>query len=313
MSDAATTPDPVPAAGPYVRKRFLTLLDKIENRRTGALTGEDVTHLHELRKATRRTRSALSAIRGVLPREEVRRFKDGFRWLQRSTGAKRDLDVLRITWDGLKEPLEPADLAAAEAFEDALEHHGKRLQAEVAEALLSDTYEALVGGWRTLLTAETAPPLESAPSFGAPLRDVARASVWREWRRLRRRGRHIDATTPTAKVHEARIAGKRLRYVLAFFAGPLAMPGLDDEIEALNRMQDVLGELNDLAHQRAVIGPGLGVAADLPPEHPANDVLRDIAAAIAERYAEVRRCAPAEIAAFVTPERHARFRELFKS
>ena len=53
----------------------------------------DTEFLHDFRVAIRRTRSALSQIKGVLPVDAVEHFKDAFRELGRSTNRLRDLDV----------------------------------------------------------------------------------------------------------------------------------------------------------------------------------------------------------------------------
>jgi CHAD domain-containing protein len=53
----------------------------------------------------------------------------------------------------------------------------------------------------------------------------------------------LEATEP-AQLHRLRLLSKRLRYTLELFR-PLYGPGLEERLEALKRMQDVLGDTND--------------------------------------------------------------------
>ena len=98
-------------AGPFVRRALL--LERIEESQPGALIGDDITCLHRARKSTRRTRSVLSEVRGILDPAVLDHFKIEFRWLQRATGAKRDFDML----DG---PGVAAEVVALKELQDTL-------------------------------------------------------------------------------------------------------------------------------------------------------------------------------------------------
>ncbi|WP_261341378.1 CHAD domain-containing protein [Candidatus Thiodictyon syntrophicum] len=68
----------------------------------------DCEFLHDLRVATRRTRSALGQIRGVFPAPLAAHFKAEFAWLQEVTGPVRDLDVYLLEFDAYQRALPPA-------------------------------------------------------------------------------------------------------------------------------------------------------------------------------------------------------------
>lgn len=55
-----------------------------------------------------------------------------------------------------------------------------------------------------------------------------------------------------AQLHPLRVSGKRLRYSLDMFR-PCYGPGIDERIEALKKVQDLLGAVNDAAASLAVI------------------------------------------------------------
>jgi hypothetical protein len=59
-------------------------------------------------------------------------------------------------------------------------------------------------------------------------------------------GRNAAASTDPASLHAFRLASKRFRYTLELFR-PLYGPGLDPKIEAVRRIQSVLGDRQDFA------------------------------------------------------------------
>jgi CHAD domain-containing protein len=69
------------------------------------------------------------------------------------------------------------------------------------------------------------------------------------------RGLLKDDPSPPA-LHQARLASKRVRYTLELFR-PCYGPGLEVRLEALRRLQQVLGEVNDAAATRRLFGKAL--------------------------------------------------------
>ena len=62
-------------------------------------------------------------------------------------------------------------------------------------------------------------------------------------------------------LHRARLASKRVRYTLELFR-PCYGPGLEARLEALRRLQNVLGDVSDAAATRRLLGKAL--TAELP-------------------------------------------------
>jgi len=61
------------------------------------------------------------------------------------------------------------------------------------------------------------------------------------------------ARNPRAeRLHPLRVSGKRLRYSLELFR-PCYGPGLEERIEALKKVQDLLGDVNDPVAARSTI------------------------------------------------------------
>ena len=65
-----------------------------------------------------------------------------------------------------------------------------------------------------------------------------------------KRGRHLDALDPQRR-HKLRIQAKKLRYASEFFAGAFprkkSVRRRQDFVAGLEKLQDALGELNDIA------------------------------------------------------------------
>jgi hypothetical protein len=57
-------------------------------------------------------------------------------------------------------------------------------------------------------------------------------------------------------LHGARLLSKRVRYTLELFR-PCYGPGLETRLKALRRLQEVLGEVNDAAATRRLLGKAL--------------------------------------------------------
>jgi CHAD domain-containing protein len=83
-------------------------------------------------------------------------------------------------------------------------------------------------------------------------------------------------------LHQARLASKRVRYTLELFR-PCYGPGLEARLEGLRRLQRVLGDVNDAAATRRLLGESLTAEVphnllppdQPPPDHPSDDQLPD--------------------------------------
>jgi CHAD domain-containing protein len=67
------------------------------------------------------------------------------------------------------------------------------------------------------------------------------------------RGAKLDVWRATDALHRLRIEGKKLRYLLEFFRGVFPAEIVVPPIAALKRLQDNLGEFNDLRVQQAAL------------------------------------------------------------
>jgi CHAD domain-containing protein len=196
----------------------------------GTRLGSDPEDLHQLRVATRRLRAFLRAGRDVLEREWADALRDELGWFGGALGPMRDLDVLLEHLRNEALQLGDDDAQAAGELVAALEKQQAAARAELAAALDSERYLALLDR----VEAAREPPLVGD---GA----VELEDLWSdEHKRLRKAVQRLGGDPDDTDLHAARVKAKRARY-----AAELA--GHDGYVKAAKRLQDVLGEHQDAA------------------------------------------------------------------
>lgn len=202
----------------------------------------DTEALHDFRVALRRLRSCMRAYREQLSdtvkKKPYRRVRD----IAQATNEGRDAEV-QLAWIARqRKGLASRERAGSRWLEERLQerrevayaevHHDVtpafvRLHAELREALAHYDLRVRVG------------EEERAPTFGEVTAGLARGHVGELAAKLAA----IESADDQTRVHEARIAAKRLRYLLE----PLAaeQSGAGALVKQLKGLQDVLGELHD--------------------------------------------------------------------
>ncbi|WAI85055.1 MULTISPECIES: CYTH and CHAD domain-containing protein [Achromobacter] len=231
-------------------------------------------HVHQLRVGVRRLRSAWKLFEGwVAPLPDA--LLQGVRTHFAAFGANRDQDVLNETVAPalLRAGMPVIPMEAAPPEQDAQTiAGGKAFQAwlldllewslDVPPALPSDGAQSIANGTPSDTAPEPAIRLEGGLSVSsvkptiipmlAPEPDPHRLRKQLARRLHRWHSKVADQGTQFAKLdiptrHELRKRGKRLRYSLAFAESLLPTAKLRGYRKLLSKVQDVLGEINDLA------------------------------------------------------------------
>lgn len=217
-------------------------LADVEHYLPRAMAGTEPEDLHQFRVALRRTRALLTLFRRALPQAEP--FRAEFKWLARATGAARDLDVQA---DHARSHGDAGQPAAAAPILAELAHRRGGAQRQLRAVLESPRTRALLAHWRQFVGGLPAQQ-ELPPAAAVPAWTAIEVAILRNSRRLLRDGAAIDATTPADALHELRIRGKRLRYLLE----SLDLSAHEDRVGPLRRklrkLQTLLGE-----HQDAIV------------------------------------------------------------
>jgi CHAD domain-containing protein len=234
-----------------VRKILYPLFGALRSNVEGVLENEDVEFLHDFRVANRRTRTALSQTKGVLPSSVMDTFPPEFKWLGDVTGPCRDLDVMLLETDSYlhHSDIDDGSLGALRIF---LKEKHRLERGHVRAALQSERFQRLTKNWSRFLETgaerETEPPLASSPII-----EVAGLRILKAYRRIRERGVGIDVDPSAALLHRLRIDGKKLRYLLEFFSDLYPRSTALKFIRELKQLQDILGSFNDTEVQFALI------------------------------------------------------------
>ena len=221
-----------------------------------ALLRGDADGVHQMRVGIRRLRAAMSLCSELLRDSQSAAVKAELRWLAAELAPVRELDVL------MRQVVRP--VAKRRAGRDGMAALRRRF-AQRREAALARARAAVTSKRFRALTLEAAAWLETGEwtqpqddrgrDRGAlPMERLAREQLTRRWRKLRKR-RKSFAALDAQRRHKLRMQAKKLRYAVEFFAGlfPGKRTGKRQRrfLDAIERVQDRLGELNDIVvHER---------------------------------------------------------------
>ena len=214
----------------------LNCLEHFQRNEQGLLTSKDPEFVHQARVALRRLRSAIKLFAPVLPPEFVATYGQTWQTLGSALGEARNWDVF------LEETLPPLMCA----FPD--DKDGKRLR-KAAQRKAHSTRKSITGLLATreyprLLLEFTAAVYTVGQTLPIPLEDFARQQISRHARKARKLATRHAELTP-AERHRMRIAFKKLRYTLEFFAPLLPPKRLKAYLGAVAQLQEQLGLIND--------------------------------------------------------------------
>jgi CHAD domain-containing protein len=224
------------------RKVFERQLNRMQLNLDGCVEGVDPIHLHDLRVANRRTRSALTDFRKLLPNEVFEEYQDNFRWIHQITGPVRDLDVGLSHFPDYEKRIYKKWRFHLNPARELLEAKRQVAQEELVVILSSSKMEEILSSWSSLLEKNVLDGselgLESALEYGGQ-------RIIKRYKKTRARGQKLGKKTPAKKFHDYRIRVKRLRYLIEFF-----QPVLEQEETArlrteLKRVQDAFGAYQD--------------------------------------------------------------------
>jgi CHAD domain-containing protein len=203
-----------------------------------------------MRVGLRRLRAAMSLFSDVVSDGKLGRIKAELKWLTKALAPARDLDVFLAEMPRL-----PRRLARSggEGFHDELAGRQARAHERAERAVSSDRFHRLVldvaqwveaGPW----TKAGAAAAKQRRARGSA--DFAIDELSRRHKKIKKKARKVKTLDPRRR-HKLRIAAKKLRYGVEFFAGLFASKPLRKRRKAflavLRDLQSALGGLNDVA------------------------------------------------------------------
>ena len=229
-------------AARYVRRQAKQLAEQLD----GLRAAEDIEFVHRARVATRRLRAALRMFDTCFAAKQLKRWQKAVRRTTTKLGNARDRDVQIEFLCGILSVLN-----AKECFPGIarllvqLERDRERLQRKVVKAV--DRLEAK-GVLREMrrATKRILRRAESQPEDVQTPATLARTQrhIRRQLEELLRHQESLADPADRRGHHAMRIAAKRLRYTLEI-ARPLYPGRLDESVEAIKRLQSLLGDVHD--------------------------------------------------------------------
>jgi CHAD domain-containing protein len=190
----------------------------------------DADALHDFRVAVRRLRSALRAYRPWLGRAASRKVRRALRDLGRATNVGRDAEVQAEWLASNGHSLSPQARAGVAKLAQRLRKH-RSLPVEQLQAELVAIADKILKR------------LKLPDHAGGDFKIVYAALLAEHTAAVNARLAEISTPDQVEEAHEARIAVKRLRYLLEPLAGELV--GAPPLLESVETLQNLLGELHD--------------------------------------------------------------------
>ncbi|HEV7589350.1 MAG TPA: CHAD domain-containing protein [Longimicrobium sp.] len=224
------------------RRLALAFLDDAEAAHQRLERGADDEALHDFRVAVRRLRSTVrgyrEALEGSTGGGDRRRLSE----LADATAAARDLEV-HVAWLGKRlDDLPEGERARAWTLLNdmrvELSRAEERLRRQVAKDFPRERWRLA----RRLRFYQVRMDVD-APAGGAPLASAFTRLVLDHAADLERRLAAVRSIDDQEEAHRARIAAKRLRYLVEPVQAELE--GASDVIRRIKKLQDVLGEMHD--------------------------------------------------------------------
>ncbi len=234
---------------------FACLNQVINNEQ--ALLKADPEGVHQMRVGLRRLRAAISLFSVLLRDRQTAAIKTELKWLAGELGPARELEVLvsRVVapvkrprrWRGMPS----LSCEIAERRDAALTRAQSAVQSARFRALTIDVAMWLeAGSW-------TNPPDNLVRDRGdQAIETFASEQLTRRWRKLRRKARALSKLDARSR-HKLRIQTKKLRYATEFFGALFTTKRAHKRrtqfMSAVERLQDGLGDLNDIAvHEKRI-------------------------------------------------------------
>ncbi len=242
---------PAPAAAALVG---LTLLDEARAACGRLDAPDDAEALHDFRVAARRLRTLLRSFRRELGRAVAKKLQRRLRDVTRATNAGRDAEV-QLAWVRSHRPeLGRRSGPGLPWLLTRLQDRQNRAYADIRQEITPE-FRQIERRVRRGLNATLLDASQAEPSFAAATSRLIREHV----AALDQELESARSTRDPDAVHAARIAVKRLRYLLEPIAAERPRAGA--LVEPLKRLQNVLGELHDLQVLLGELGVAVAEAA----------------------------------------------------
>ena len=223
---------------------MLTQVKALQNEIQGALVGEDIEHVHQMRVASRRMRNGLNLFEDCLSKKKALSWRKEIRKITKALGNARDLDIQidllnRCYEQGLEDRIKPGYnrlLLRLKQRRALAQDKVNRTLENLQEGRILDSMEkrlkAMIAG------------SEHVYLYTPSLFQHAYEAISSNLDEFLSYESYIHDPENIEELHAMRIVGKHLRYTMEVF-GPIYGTTLDPHIRAMKDVQDLLGDIHD--------------------------------------------------------------------
>ena len=210
--------------------------------------------VHQMRVVLRRMNATLMLFKDVIASQGTGEVQKSMKWLSDRLGTARNWDVFESRTLPRLKP-DSTLSAATERISEAVRWRRRTADRGAVRALGSIRYRSFIRFTRRWLAhSRWCEDLDPAlrPLLDEPLREAGQNWLSRSARKARKAGRDI-ADLKAKQRHQLRIALKQLRYETDSLSGLYPRSKVKPYVDALCILQDLLGQLNDLAVARQLL------------------------------------------------------------
>ena len=217
-----------------------TCLLHLQSNISGFIQKLDEEYLHQVRVSLRLLGVVLSMLETLCPEDELGKLHVQVAELYVEFGQLREWDVfvtqtLKSALPDISDPKAASLLQVSEVMRR--QHH-----AAVENKLKSQDYQRLLLNFGAWMHGDYWRGLNSA-NFS--LKKFAKQFLENRNRQVNKRAKHLFLSDP-GKLHKLRIACKKLRYSSEIFSSLFSQVKAKQYLSALTKLQDTLGNLNDI-------------------------------------------------------------------
>ena len=279
----------------------------------GVIANLDSEFLHDFRIAIRQSRTLLGLMKQVFPQRAVQRFRGRLAWLGQLTGPTRDMDVYLLKFPAYRSTLPAAVQPDLEPLREFLRCQHSHEHTQLAKSLRSARYAKLAQDWEAFLQMP-APVNTRLANAARPILEVATERIWRAYRGVMRHGKAINEESPAEALHDLRKRCKKLRYLLEMFRSLYPNRPMKQLIKELKKLQDVLGDFQDLHVQVSSLGQFASQMRDQCTLTPRTEkAIALLIEALVQRQKDCRRSFDERFARFACKKNRETFTGLFST
>jgi CHAD domain-containing protein len=209
-------------------------------------SGDEIENVHELRVATRRAMASIQIFSDLLPAARAEWFQKKLKKTRQTAGSVRDLDVLSSRLRSSEEQHQEPGLKSLIARVEEERRHAQPAINELRHKLKSHGFthrrKKLVRRIERASESKATDFLSAAQVGLRPLVVNFFAAAEGDFECI-------------SALHQFRIAGKELRYAMEVFAAAFVPEFRDELYPAIERLQELLGTVNDHANaQNSYLG-----------------------------------------------------------